>query len=41
MYIYVMHYLNFVCHTKSNLTLGSASCLFTIKCDVIFPFYKC
>ena len=41
MHIYIMHYLNFFfsCSIK-NLTLASVSRLFTIKCDVNFPFYK-
>ena len=41
MYIYIMHYLNFFlsCSIK-NITLTSVSRLFTIKSDVIFPFYK-
>ena len=41
MYIYPIHYLNFFLSCSIiNLTLASVSHLFTIKSDVIFPFYK-
>ena len=41
MYIYIMRYLNlFLSCSIKNLTSVSVSRLFTIKSDVIFPFYK-